>query len=113
MRDGVQKVFQWFGFGFVFLFALYTAGYLFTVRKTVSRSGAKQIPGGSREAYINSANLGGPVTTRLFSPALKIDRRYIRRRYWADWYVVIDGGKTNIIFPDDFSPEEARQRLKL
>jgi len=107
MRDSIGKVIQGIGFGFVLLVAVYVGGYFFTVRKYVSRTGAQEMPGGSRELYVVTANLGGNMTRDLFQPAFKIDRSYLRKRYWSGWYVVIDKNGTSIL-----SAEQMAKRLR-
>src|SRR5688572_2385787 len=110
MRNGTEKSFQTFCLVFVLLAVIYVGGYLCTVRRSVSTGGWKPMPGGSKEYFSVDADLGGNITRPIFLPALKIDRRYIRKRYWASYYVVVNGGSTNIICHLDMSPEEMRKR---
>ena len=108
MRDATEKVWTAIGCTFIFAVALYVAGYLFTVRRLVSRTGTQpMVGGGTRELYVVTAKVGDGMTRQFLMPALKVDRHYIRKRYWASWYVVVSGGKTNIL-----SEEEMRRRLQ-
>ena len=80
---------------------LYLGGYLLSVGKSVSTSASSPTPQGSRTLHVVSPTLAAGWKYELFSPALKLDRELVRRRYWSSWYVVITATGTNLDYDCD------------
>lgn len=79
---------------------IYVSGYLLSVSRVESSSDSHPAPNGTRTLHVVSADLTG-WKFRLFAPALMLDRKIIRPRYWSAYYVVISGSTTNLEYDSD------------
>jgi hypothetical protein len=107
MKSSIAKKFGFVALAAVLLLGGYVGTYLFIVKRSVS-DGYGGDPSTPTYHYVAvGADLGGAVTRILFRPALNIDRRYIRRRYWEGSYVVETPAGTNIVYESDMTRYEA------
>ena len=85
---------------FAVIAALYFGSYLLFAGRSVSTSAPKVTADGSRTYHVVSCELAG-WKYRVFSPAWKLDRDVLRRRYWSGWYVVVTATSTNLDYDCD------------
>jgi len=101
MKSSTAKFFGFIALALALLVVIYVAAYLFTVKRVAGDAYGKDPSSPTYHYYVVGADLGRGVARSLFMPALKIDRGYIRRRYWEGSYIIETPTGTNVIYESD------------
>ena len=100
-----HRFFKYLMLGLVAFFTCYLVSYALVVQRILSPCGPELDASGYGTGVVEVkavANVRSPLGSLLFSPALFVDRSYIRPRYWSDFKVIdLPRGKSRIVYAID------------